>query len=118
MSIMTNKQFEKIFENCLNKQEWYHFCSTEDIPIELLRQYRQYVDWGVICMNRNYNLNDVNFVRQFKQNMNWTSLMNRTDVSDRRKEQYKKEFNLVKVVGVNWFGREKVMWYELVGSKR
>ena len=50
--------------------------------------------------------------------MNWTSLMNRTDVSDRRKEQYKKEFNLVKVVGVNWFGGEKIQWYELVGSKR
>lgn len=43
--------------------------------------------------------------------------MNRTDVSDRKKEQYKKEFNLVKVVGFNWFGREKVMWYELVGGK-
>lgn len=117
---MKRKITSEHLEQCVDlpKYDWHYICSVENIPIEILRQYEQYISWGAICQSSYYDFNDVNFVREFRDKMDWTSLMTRTDVSDQRKEQYKKEFNLVQVEGFTWWGASDHKWLELIGSKK
>lgn len=101
-----------------SKHDWYLICSNEKIPMELLREFREYLNWDAICGSSNYDFNDVNFVREFEEYIDWTTIMKRGDVLTRRKSQYKEEFNLVKVQGFTWYGTRKIVWCKLVGSKR